>query len=169
MWNFIFPHSSTIYWKPDWHADKDLSGKHNVNILSKKFDPLAPKTVKERQKRNGEVLCVEKLACVDLYKNSMGGVGHSDQLPLYYSTWWPSKKWFKYLFWFIFYLSLINSFIIFKEDVQRRGRTLVNFGIALAKELIAEFSSWAENRKCTMKAASLQATTTPITVHLEVL
>ena len=138
-----------------WHD------KCDVNILSTNFDPLAPKTVKERRKRNGDVR-VEKPACVDLYNNSMGGVDRSDQLRSYYSACRPSKKWYKYLFWFIFDLSLVNSFIIFKENVQRRGRrTLVDFRFALAKQLIAGFSRRAENRKRTMKAAALEVTTTP--------
>ena len=62
-----------------WHDKRD------VNILLTNFDPLAPKTVKERQKRNGDVVCVKKPACVDLYNNSMGGVDRSDQLQSYYS------------------------------------------------------------------------------------
>ena len=72
--------------------------KRDVNILSTNFDPLQPKTVKERRKKNGDVVYVEKPACVDLYNNSMGGVDHSDQLRSYYSACQPSKKWYKYLF-----------------------------------------------------------------------
>ena len=125
--------------------------KRDVNILSTNFYPLSPKTVKERRKRNGDVVRVEKPACVDLYNNSMGGVDRSDQLRSYYSACRPSKKWYKYLFLFIVNLSLVNSFIIFKENVQRRGRrTQVDFRFALAKQLIAGFSSPAENRKRTM-------------------
>ena len=139
-----------------WHD------KCHVNILSTNFNPLDPKTVKERCKKNGVVVRVEKPACVDLYNNNMGGVDRSDQLRSYYSACGPSKKWYKYLFWFIFDLSLVNSFIIFKENVHRRGRrTLVNFRLALAKQLIGGFSSRSEDRKHTMKAASLQVTTTP--------
>ena len=105
---------------------------------------------------------VEKPACADLYKNSMVGVDRSDQLCSYYSACRPSKKWYKYLFWFILYLSLVNAFIIFKENVDRRGRrTPVNFRLALATQLIAGFSSRWENQKCTIKAASVEATTTP--------
>ncbi|KAJ7360089.1 hypothetical protein OS493_018073 [Desmophyllum pertusum] len=48
------------------------------------------------------------------------------------------------------------------EKVHRAGRrTLVHFRLALAKQLIAGFSSRSENRKRTMKAASLEATTSP--------
>lgn len=96
----------------------------------------------------------------DLYNNSMGGVDRSDQLRSYYSACRPSKKWYKYLFWFVFDLSVVNSFIIFKGNVQRERRTLVNFRFALAKQLIAGFSSRAENRKRSMKAAALEVTTT---------
>ena len=46
--------------------------------------------------------------------------------------------------------------------MQRRGgRTLVDFRFVLAKQLIAGFSSRAENRKHTIKAAALEVTTTP--------
>ena len=69
-----------------WHD------KRNVNILLTNFDPLAPKTVKERRKRNEDVVRVEKPVCVDLYNNSMGGVDRSDQLRLYCSACRPSKK-----------------------------------------------------------------------------
>lgn len=138
-----------------WHDKRD------VNTLSTNFDPLAPKTVKERRK-NGDVVRVENPVCVDLYNNNMGGVDPSDRLRSYYSACRPSKKWYKYLFWFIFDLSLVNSFIIFKENVQRsRRRTLVDVCFALAKQLIAGFSSQAANRKRTMKAAALEVTTTP--------
>ena len=63
---------------------------------------------------------------------------------------------------FIFDLSLVNSFIIFKENVNRRGRrTLANFRLALATQLINGFCSRLENRKRTMKGASVEGTTTP--------
>ena len=91
-------------------------------VYTKWHDPLLPKTVKERRKRNRDVVCVEKPACVDLYNNSMGGVDRSDQLRSHYSASRPSKKWYKYLLWFVFDLSVLISFIIFNENVQRRGR-----------------------------------------------
>ena len=78
----------------------------------------------------------------------------------------PSKKWYKYLFWFIFQLSNVNSFVIFLENVTRRTRqetTLLNFRFRLAKQLIAGFSSRADNQKHTTKVASVEATTTPET------
>ena len=136
--------------------------KRDVNILSTNFDPLSPKTVKERRKKNGDVVRVEKPGCVDLYNTHMGGVDHSDQLRSYYSTCRPSHKWYKYLFWFIFDVTICNCYIIFKENVHRPGRRrLVDFRLALAKQLVAGFSSRSENRKRTMRAASLQSTTTP--------
>ena len=64
---------------------------HDVNILSTNFDPLVPKTVKERWRTNGDVVRVEKQACIDLYNNGMGGVDRCDQLWLYYSASWPSR------------------------------------------------------------------------------
>ena len=139
-----------------WHD------KRNVNILSTNFDPLSPKTVKERRKKNRDVVRVEKPGCVDLYNTHMGGVDRSDQLCSYYGASRPSHKSYKCLFWFIFDVTICNYCIIFKENVHRQGRRrLVDFRSALAKQLIAGFSSRSENRKRTVRAASLQSVTTP--------
>lgn len=109
-----------------WH------GKRDVNILSTNCDPLDPPVIKERQRKNGEITQVEKLACVELYNKHMGSMDCLDQLCSYYST---------SLFWFIF-VAICNSYILFKEIVQRPGRgTMVDFRLALGKQLIAGISS----------------------------
>ncbi len=95
-----------------WHD------KRNVNILSTNFG-LGPKTVKKGRK-NREVVRVEKPASVDMY-NSMSAVNCPEHLQSYYNACWPSKKWYKYLFRPIFYLSLINSFIIFENLIMPWG------------------------------------------------
>lgn len=153
--------------KANWSASKKailFTQNGMINAMSIPYQPiLIPSRQKLWKKRkNGDVVRVENPVCVDLYNNNMGGVDPSDQLRSYYSACRPSKKWYKYLFWFIFDLSLVNSFIIFKENVQRsRRRTLVDVCFALVKQLIAGFLSRAANRKRTMKAAALEVTITP--------
>lgn len=58
-------------------------------------------------------------------------------------------------------LSLIPLSLYKKMSKGRGRRTLVDFRFAIAKQLFAGVLSQAENRKCTMKAAALQVTTTP--------
>lgn len=52
--------------------------KRDVNILLINFNFFDFKIVKERRKKNGDVVYVEKLVCVDLYNNNMGGVDRFD-------------------------------------------------------------------------------------------
>ena len=87
----------------------------------------------------------------------MGGVDHSDQLRSYYSVSRPSHKWYRYIFWFIFEAVLGNAFIIDKEKVNRLGRrTVYEFRLALAKQLIGGFSSHSEHKKRSQKALFLE-------------
>ena len=88
-------------------------------------------------------------------------------------SWWSYSccrsfhKWYKYLFWFIFYVFICNTFILHKENVAVRqpGRPLVAFRCALGKQLIAGYSSRSNNRKCSQKAASLGLVNSPENAH----
>ena len=84
-----------------------------TNILPTNFDLLSQKRQRKR-KKNRDVVHVEKPGCVDLYNMHMGGVDRSDQL--------CSHKWYKYLFWYIFDVTICNSYITFKENVHRPRR-----------------------------------------------
>ena len=132
-----------------WHDKRD------VNILSTDIDPLIPPVVKERRKKKGEV---EKPYCIEQYNKYMELI--IQLLPLVH-------KWYKYLFWFIFYVFICNAFILHKEDVAVRqpGRPLVAFRCALGKQLIAGYSSHSNNRKCLQKAASLGLVNSPENAH----
>lgn len=123
-----------------WHDKRDVS------VLSTNCDPLDPPNVIERGNAQGEVVRVEKLKAVVMYNEHMGGADRADQLRSYYSACRPSHKWYRYLFWFIFEVVLGNAFIIDKENVPRQGRRTVHeFRLALAKQLIGGFSSRSEN------------------------
>ena len=97
-----------------------------------------------------------------MYNEHMGGVDHSDQLRAYYNTCRPSRKWYSYIFWFIFEVVLGNAFILDKENVNRPGRrTVREFRLPLAEQLISGFSSCSENRKRSQKATSLEPCVSP--------
>ena len=145
-----------------WHDKRD------VNILSTNVDPFTPPVLKQRRKKHGEVEEVEKPYCAEQYNKHMGGVDRSDQLRSYYSTCRSFHKWYKYLFWYIFDVSLCNAFILHKENVAvgRPGRrSLVEFRRALARQLIAGYSSRSDNRKRSQRAASLALVNSPDNAH----
>ena len=126
-------------------------------ILTNSCDPLDPLNEVERKTRGGDIVHVEKLNAVVLYNAHMGGVDRSDQLRSYYSVNRSSHKWYRYIFWFIFKVVLGNSFIVDKEKVNRSGRrTLCEFRMALAQQLIAGFSSRSDQKKRSQRALSLE-------------
>ena len=66
----------------------------------------------------------------------------------HYSVGRSSYKWYRYLFWFLLDISIINSFIVYNAhrtgQRQRRVKQL-NFRVNLAKALIRGFSSTASS------------------------
>ncbi|XP_048577203.1 piggyBac transposable element-derived protein 4-like [Nematostella vectensis] len=74
----------------------------------------------------------------------MGGVDRADQLRSFYSSGWQSRKWYKYVFWFLFNLAVTNAFVLegFKRQLQGKAkRTVIVFKTELAQSLIAKFNS----------------------------
>ena len=151
---FVMQKGNLVFTK--WHDKRDVS------ILSTNCDPLDPPNVIERRNTRGEVVRVEKPKAVVMYNEHMGGVDRANQLRSYYRTCRPSHKWYRYLFWFIFEVVLGHAFIIDKENVPRQScRTVREFHLALAKQLIGSFSSRSENTKRSQKAALLQPCVSP--------
>lgn len=62
----------------------------------------------------------------------------SVRLRSFYFTGLQSQKWYGYIFWFLFNLSICNAFVL--SDVhraQRRKKTMLDFRLELAKQLIS--------------------------------
>ena len=132
-----------------WHDKRD------VNVISTNYNPKDADVSIER-KKNGEVETVLKPKSIVEYNKFMGGVDHSDHLRSLYSTGRSSRKWYRYIFWFLFEVPLGNAFILFKQHVRggRRG-TVLNFRMNLAKQLIGGFTSRTSQRRMSEKAASV--------------
>lgn len=116
-----------------WHDKRDVS------VISSNLSPLAVDLVVNRRNQQ-----VSKPAVVDLYNKHMGGVDLADQLRNYYSMGRSSSKWYRYLFWFLFDISICNSFILYNHYRREHGEgkvKQVNFRMNLAKQLIGGFSS----------------------------
>ena len=68
----------------------------------------------------------------------MGGVDRADQLRSFYCSGWQSKKWYKYIFWFLFNVSVCNAFVLESEHVGSK-RESVYFKLDLTQQLIDGF------------------------------
>lgn len=66
--------------------------------------------------RRGEEEPVDKPVCVIDYNKYMGGVDHSDQLMSYYPFKRKALKWYKKLFYRLFYLAITNCYIIYRRQ-----------------------------------------------------
>lgn len=86
---------------------------------------------------------IEKPHADDVYTANMGGVDQDDQLHLFYFAGYSSRKWYRYIFGFLFNLSVCNGFIhesIFHTSHVKRKCPMISFRLDLKKKLINGFS-----------------------------
>ena len=121
--------------------------KKTVSLLSAADAPLQMTEVK-RKKKDGSSTLVPCPLVVQTYNQFMNGVDYADQLRNEYPTYRRSKKWWHYLFWFLWDISVCNAFILMKESPahQRKTKgnkekklTLLEFKMALAKTFIGNY------------------------------
>lgn len=118
-----------------------------VHILFNNMDPreLGNVTRREKDGRRKEVRC-PKVA--DTYSKNKGGVDIADQNRMQYSTCRKAKKWWKYIFWFLFDTAVCNSLICFRESKNHQKLTKsgknktvkqLDFRMNLAKQMISGY------------------------------
>lgn len=117
--------------------------------LSTAENPATLATTVQRKTKRGEVKEVPAPSVIANYNNYMNGVDIADQLRTEYSTYRTSKKWWRYLFWFLFDIAVTNGFILMRESRNHRrrtknnrnkARTVVDFRTSFAKLLIGDYS-----------------------------
>nr|XP_006820728.1 PREDICTED: piggyBac transposable element-derived protein 4-like [Saccoglossus kowalevskii] len=74
------------------------------------------------------------------YNLYMGGVDKSNQLRSYYTAQRQSKKWWKYMFFYLLDTAICNSWILYKESVDPK-KTHKAFQIEVGMALVGGFSS----------------------------
>ena len=79
---------------------------------------------------------------VQLYNKYMGGVDRGDQLREYYACRTKSRKFYRYIFYFLFDIAITNAHILQKnfcpENVHKNVK---EFRLQLARELMGDYSS----------------------------
>ena len=129
-----------------WHD------KRTVTFISTADSPPDTGTVR-RKKPDGSSVEVNCPNVVLLYNQHMNGVDMSDQLRQEYPTYRKSKKWWKYIMWFLFDVAACNAFLLMKSSPHHqmrsksgkaKPRTVLMFRKELARQLIGNFR---ESRK----------------------
>ena len=80
-----------------------------VTIAATNSNPMIEEQVLRKQ-RDGSSIPVRYPQSVVLYNENMGGVDNNDQLRGYQIR-LKCRKFYKYVFWFLFDVAVINSFI----------------------------------------------------------
>ena len=112
-----------------------------VSVLSTNCQPNSEVPVSRRQKNGSrsDVPCPE---AIRLYNTFMAGVDKNDQLRGYYSVRTKSTKCYKYIFWFMFDVAIVNAFLLYNcVPVAGKRQTLKKFRVELAKQLIGSYNS----------------------------
>ena len=112
-----------------------------VRAMATNTQPSAKGSVLRRQKDHSRtpVSCPESIISYNKY---MGGVDRGDQLRGYYSCRTKSRKFYKYIFHFLFDVAITNACILQKNfcpDVVHAN--IKDFRLKLAGELIGDYCS----------------------------
>ena len=87
-----------------WQDNKTLSVAATIG------DPTMSVQVL-RKKKDGTQTTVNCPQSISLYNKFIEGVDHNDQLRGYYHVRLKCRKYYKYVFWFLFDVAVINNYI----------------------------------------------------------
>ena len=99
------------------------------------FNPLGQSTVL-RRKKDGTRVSVTCPTAIEAYNKFMGGVDHGDQLRGYYHRKFKSRKFYKYIFYFLLEVSVTNAFILYRESHPHSKIAILEL---LGLQLIGEY------------------------------
>lgn len=120
-----------------WHDKQDVA------LLTTNVSPEEPSWTMQH-KKNGRNIDIQKPRVSDVYTANMGGVDRIDQFRSYYIVGRQSRKWYRYIFWFLFNVAACNGYIL--ECKHRRShqwkRPQAVFWLELGKRLINNYSYW---------------------------
>ena len=88
-----------------------------------------------RKQRDGTVIQVPTVPAAISYNKNMGGVDLNDQQRNYYAVGRKSRKWWRYLLWFLVDVSIVNAHILESEAENHRTRPQLHFASSWQKNL----------------------------------
>ena len=111
-----------------------------VTVVATNSDPTKQETVL-RKNKDGTSRVVSCPEATQLCNMFMGGVDLSDQLRGYYHLRLKSRKFYKYIVWFLIDLTITNAYILCKHFTHLKITSTKAFRVGLAKELIGSYCS----------------------------
>ena len=114
--------------------------RKTVMVMRTNCQPSSSGTVsrKQRDGTSTEVPCPESIIS---YNKFMGGVDRGDQLRGYYRCRSKSRKFYKYIFFFLFDVAITNTYLLLKTSDSCPFRNFKSFRLKLAKEMIGDYCS----------------------------
>ena len=107
----------TFYLEVTWLTGKRVTtvwmDNKVVSLLSTNSQPAECATIGRKQ-TNGTKIDIPCPIQVIRYTENMVGVDRNDQLRQYYMVRLKSRKYYKYIFWYLFELAVTNSYIVYK-------------------------------------------------------
>ena len=115
-----------------------------VYVMSTNSDPQEDASV-QRKDRDGTSHLVPCPQNVIVY-NKFSGVDRADQLRHYYRVRCKTRKFYRYIFWFVFDSAVVNAFILSSNympvtDTSVRQINIKNFRLSLAAGLVGTYNS----------------------------
>ena len=111
-----------------------------VVVIASNSDPAVSTSV-TRKNKDGTSQTVSCPSAVALYNKYMGGVDRNDQLRGYYHVRTKGRKYYKYLFWFLFDVACTNTYILAKHYSNLTVCGMKAFTRTLATELIGSYAN----------------------------
>ena len=112
-----------------------------VTFMSAGHNPDHTKSI-PRKRVDGSIMNVECPISIVDYNKYMGGVDRGDQYRKYYHVHVKSRKSYKYIFWFLFEVCVLNSFILSHySPCNLPISTYLSYRLQLATELIGNYNS----------------------------
>ena len=116
-----------------------------VRVMSMNSQPKDSSQVL-RQQHNGSRVSVQCPTAVAQYNKFMGGVDRNDQLQQYYNVGRKGRKYYRYIFWFLFEVSISNSFIMYSKygHFTRQNpapKSFLDYRVQLYHQLVGDYNS----------------------------
>ena len=140
MHNLLFNRGESVTVQAGKVTASAWMDRKTVMVMSTNCQPSSCGTVNRKQ-RDGTSLEVPCPASIISYNNFMGGVDRGDQLRGYYRCRSKSRKFYKYIFFFLFDVAITNTYLLLKSSGSCPFKDLKSFRLQLAKDLIGDYCS----------------------------
>ena len=129
-------------------------------VVISSFSQPDEKAKVKRKKHDGSTIEIDCPMAIHQYNKYMGGVDLNDQLRNYHTYSFKSRKFYKYIFFFLFHLSITNSFLLTKHYCPTISvRNIKQFRERLAMSLIGTYKSRKRSYRTSINSASVKRPT----------